>query len=305
MIFVDPRFGTTKAQKAKERLKAFCEALTALGVESDAMVLPSGDFLLLGNGPDGLIKVGVELKTVHDFVTSMLSGHLVDQLERMHHDGCARLYVIVEGFYRARRPDGLLEVPAGRRWRPINAGPRPIYWDDVEKFITTLEEAGVRVRKTRTTTETARTIGRVLFGFWAKDYDDHKSLDIVYSPPALSFSNEDEATRRIRRVLVALKAGVGVGRSKAVAKAFKSVYGLATADAKAWEGIDGIGRGIAAQVVKAVREEIKDTGDSRATATRCVSARSRSVARSTRDSRQRTHDRMAASRHPERRLSKA
>lgn len=300
MILVDPRFGETREKTRSERLEAFLSTLAELGVVATEDRLDSGDFCFVGNGPDGPIKVGIELKTVSDFITSMLNGHLADQLSRMSADGYRRIYVIVEGFYRAKRPSGLVEVPRGAGWRVFKAGPRPIFWADVEKFITGLEEAGVRVRKTRTTTETARVIGQVLYGFWAKEYDAHKSLDVVYQTPVFTLKHEDEVTQRIRRVLLALKAGVGVGRSKAVAEKFRSVIGLVQADAKAWEGIDGIGRTIAGDVYRAIRAEIPKSSRAGQVPARRVSARVGVAAADSRNPRQRQDRRLAAGRAAER-----
>jgi len=255
MIFLDPRFGETKQAPGSERLAAFKKDLEGFGADVVVQQMEFGDAAFIGNGPDGPIKVGIELKTIKDLINGMqtkrLAGHQIPGLLETY----GRTYLVVEGFYRAGRPSGILEMPYGRRWRGFYAGKRPIFWADVEKFLTGLEEVGVRLRRTRTPHETARVIAQVLQGFWNKDYAAHRSLDVVYTAQPL-LNRDDEATARIRRVLVALKSGVGDGRSKDVARAFGSIYGLVTADVNAWSGVEGIGKTIAAKTVQAIRAEI-------------------------------------------------
>src|SRR3990167_6616904 len=212
MILVDPRFGSER-QGQRSSHRAVAEALEALGFEIEKTSLESGDFVFLGNGPDGLMKVGVELKVINDLINSMRSGRLAEQVLGMsEHYG--RSYLIVEGFYRAKRGSGRLEVPRGKRWAPLMLGPRPVYWADVEKFITGLEEAGGRGGRGRTAHETARVIGQVLQSFWDKPYDEHRSLQVLHKQAVpLTLVREDERVTRVRRVAQALGVGIGWSRS--------------------------------------------------------------------------------------------
>lgn len=297
MILVDPRFGSKRpGQRSSHQQVA--EALTELGADVQLQRLECGDFAFLGNGPDGPIWIGTELKVVSDFVNSMRSGRLADQVIEMAHK-YQRSYLIVEGFYRARRGSGLLEVPRGRRWKPLMAGPRPVFWVEVERFMASLEEAGVRVRRTRTSHETARVLAHVLYGFWDKPYDEHRSLRVMQVPAGFSLTKEDETTARIRRVAACLP-GIGWGRSRLVAERFRSIEGMVGADEAAWEAIDGIGQKIAGDVVQAIREQIPTAPHS---STRRLSTRGRLPARSRSHSRQRPHAELDAGRAAERCLS--
>lgn len=293
MIFVDPRFGSEReGQRSSHRIVA--ETLPSLGVEVDLTMLDCGDFSFFGNGPESVISVGVELKVVSDFVNSMRSGRLAEQIEKMSVK-YQRTYLIVEGFYRSRPGSGLLEVPRGKRWRPLMAGPRPVFWAEIEKFITGLEEVGVRVRRSRTSNETARVIAQVLCSYWDKEYDEHRSFQTLYQPAMpMQLVREDEATQRVRRVCIALKAGIGYGRSKAVAERFRSVVGLVNAGADEWEQIEGIGKTIARGVYESIREVIPDKSPK--TSAGRVPARRRVAARSVRRARQRPHAQLDAGR---------
>jgi ERCC4-type nuclease len=297
MILVDSRFGPEGSKRSSHR--AVADALMALGFEVEITTLGCGDFAFLGNGPDGPIQIGIELKVIGDLVNSMRSGRLAEQVTGMS-EVYGRTYLIVEGLYRVGRKSGQLEVPRGRGYRPLLAGPRPVLWADIEKFVTGLEEAGVRVRRTRSSYETALVIARVLQGFWAKEYAAHRSLQVLHAPtPPMTLVREDKATRRLRLVASCLPA-IGWGRSKAVAEAFRSIAGLATAGVDQWEQIEGIGKTIARDCFEAVRVQIPSPPRVPA---RVVSQRDRVAAGSTRDLGKCSSNRLDSARLVKRRFS--
>lgn len=294
MILADPRYGSERpGHRSSHRIVA--EQIAGMGIEVVPQSLDSADFAFLGNGPEGPLHVGVELKTVPDFITSMQSGRMADQIARMT-EQYQRTYVIVEGFYRARRGSGLLEVPRGRVWQPLTLGSRPVFWAEVERFVTGIEEAGVRVRRTRTSNETASVIVHVLKAWWDKDYEEHRSLNVLYRPAPLQLIREDEVTHRLRLVASCLP-GIGHGRSKAVAQTFRSIYNLANSTIEAWEGIDGIGRRIAGDAVTAIHAETARPTPAR---TGRVSKGRRISSRGARHSGRDSHSRVAATRAAQR-----
>jgi ERCC4-type nuclease len=297
VILLDPRFGESRGKSGAERRRAFTESLEAFGVDVTVQMLDSGDCMFVGQGPDGPIRVGVELKTVSDFVTSMLSGRLADQLERMvNEEQYDRIYVVIEGVYRVGRKTGMIEIPRGGGWRPLQAGPRPIFWADIEKFVTGMEEAGIRVRRTRTTNETARVLAQVLCSFWSKPYDEHKSLNVLYRPQAFMLVREDADVRRARQVAACLP-GVGVGRSKAVVQHFGSIDAMVNADEDDWRSVEGIGKKLAGDIWKAIRVQVSLRST---TSKGRVSPRRGAAPRSPRHSVERENRRVDANRRPER-----
>jgi ERCC4-type nuclease len=298
VIFIDPRFGSEqKGARASHREVA--ELLPKLGIDVEPLGMEYGDFAWFGNGPDGPIPIGVELKTVPDFVSSMLSGRLGDHQVPGLLDTYRRVYLIIEGEYQVQ-PSGLLEVPGrGGRWVPVHAGSRPVFWPDTEKFLAGLEEAGIRVRRTLESAETANVIGRVLYSFWAKDYDKHTSIGGLYKPPFMQLVREDPTTHRLRLVASSLP-GIGHGRSKAVAQKFRSIRQMVNAEASEWEEIEGIGRTIGEDVVKAVCEEIPIRSE--AVSNGCVPARRGARAQSPRHSRRDQGSRVDAGTRAERRV---
>lgn len=257
MIYIDPRVGSAH----------LLPLISEMGVPTVLEPLEFGDVAFVGNGPDGPVRVGIEVKGGKggsDFIQSMqsgrLAGHQVDGMK--HYD---RRYLIVEGL----RPNmnGVVWNPYPRQ----RATMRPIFMIDIEKYITGLEESGLRVRFTTAPLSTARLIVKQLYAFWQEEYDKHSSINTVYVPPVFSLPGENEKELRFRRVLKALKAGVGDGRSKGVARHFGSILAMVTSDVDAWAGIEGIGKKTAGEVIRVVREEIG--GATVSTAKESVSAR--------------------------------
>ena len=302
-VYLDPRVGSRRpGQRSSHDLGGL---LTELGVAVEKETLDFGDFWLWGKGPDGPVSGGIGLKAVSGFVTSMqngrLAGHQVPGLV-VRYD---RVYLIIEGFYRAKRGSGLLEIPRGGGWKPLRCGPRPVFWADVEKFITGLEEAGIRVRRTRTSHETARVIAHVIAAFWRKDYEEHKSFHVLYKPAPLQLVREDETTRRLREVAACLPA-IGWGRSKAVATHFGSIYRMVTAGREQWEGITGIGTTIREEVQQALHAQIPESRFAPSTVPpRRVSARRRPDPRSQRNPGRRQDRQLDAGRRAQRGVSQA
>lgn len=271
MIFVDPRVGS-------KHLVPFFESMK---VPFDVTPLQYGDVAFFGNGPeDNPVKVGIELKGGRggsDFLQSMQSGRLVGHQVEGIQEMYDRRYLIVEGLRASR---------TGLIWMPPRRGKmRPIFIGDVNKYLTGIEESGIRLRRTTDPADTARVIVNEIYAFWQKPYDEHTSIpaNVLYQPSVFSVVREDETTARIRRVVVALKSGIGVTRSKAVALKFHSVIEAVEADVSEWADVEGIGKTIAGDVYEAIRAEVQTTAVSDPPAGR-VSARRRVVARGARHS---------------------
>jgi ERCC4-type nuclease len=296
VILYDPRFGSAKGHDSIHR--AAVDALRKLAPVEEG-TLTCGDFMFIGSGPDGPISIGAELKSVSDFITSMRSGRLKEQVACML-DTYARTYLVIEGVYRARRGSGVLELPRGKRWLPINAGPRPVFWTDMERFIVGLEEAGVRMRYTRSTEQTARMLWNVLYGFWDKDYKDHDSLNGMYRPNTPLELVREDPDRKTARMVACCLPGIGWGRSAAVVDTFGSIEGMADASTDAWAGVPGIGKKIATDCYRAIRVKVSRSPSPSA---RRVSARAGVSPRSVRHSRRRQDAELDAGRRTQRGVS--
>lgn len=293
MILLDPRTGS----------KHLAPLFKGLGCPFEITPLSFGDCAFIGNGPDGPVRVGIELKGGRggsDFLQSMQSGRLVGHQVEGIADAYDRRYLIIEGLRASKN---------GIVWTPPRKGGRmrPIFMADINKYITGLEESGLRVRRTLSPEHTARVIFKELYGFWQKEYDEHTSIaaNVLYQPAFFSLVRENPVEARIRRVAVALKAGIGVGRSKPVAERFGSVYDLVTADEQAWEGIEGVGRKIAGDVRAAIHARVQLPKNTQPASAKGVSPGHGVAAGSTRRTRKRQDRELDTSRRAQRRIRKA
>lgn len=243
MILLDPRVGS----------KHLADEFDEIGADYELTPLDFADASFIGAGSDGPATIGVELKNIKDLVNSMQSGRLAGHqvpglLERYQH-----VWLVVEGVYRQARENGVVEVPRGRGWAPLYTGRRPVFWQQVEAFLTSMEVlAGLHIRKTRTPRETAEFI-QSLYGWWQKA--DHRSLKVVHrQAPRTELRKLDETTKQIRDIANTLP-GIGYDRAMAIAKKLKSPSDLFLMTEREWREIDGVGRTLAQRIVAALHGE--------------------------------------------------
>jgi ERCC4-type nuclease len=214
--------------------------------------LPFADFAWVCKGPEGMpLAVGVERKQIHDLVNSMTDGRLQDvQLPGLA-NSYQVIYLLVEGIWRPSPKDDIIEIFKGRKWCYLCHGQRRYTAKEVEGFINTLDIiTGVHIRRSGTKEETASLVN-VLHRWWTnKNFEEHRGH--------LALSNK-VTTPLLKRVGLVQKIasqlpGIGWERSGEVAKRFKTPIEMVLADRKDWEGIDGIGKGIAEKVTKSLQE---------------------------------------------------
>jgi ERCC4-type nuclease len=214
--------------------------------------LDFADFLWVGNGPEGPVNVGIERKSLLDFLNSMvtgrLSGHQLVGLVDFDYP-----YVLIEGVWRPDRHSGILQrIGKGGRWVAAAQGSRRFMARDVYNYLTTLQViCGVRVVQTSNRWETARWLDST-YRWWQKPWSGHKShlqwVRDATSPVALSKPN------LVARVAYQFE-GVGWDRARKLAGIFPDLWSFLGAEAEDLEEVEGIGPKIAASIV-AQREEI-------------------------------------------------
>lgn len=261
------------------------EHFDSFGLENETAHLPFGDVAFQGNGPDGALSVGIELKTIQDFIGSMRSGRLLGHQVPGMKEMYDRQYVFIEGIFRFGRKSGLLEVPTGQAWRSPNLGPQPIFWTSIQAFAVGLEEAGLRLHWTRTPFETAKEI-EVLYRWWNKDYEEHTTLLPALKQQGVPMIGTQRPNQKWKTA--AGLPGIGWGRGRKVAEHFRSIQAMTNAPEAEWERIEGIGRTIAHNVYTALTQEttgaVTDDSSRRATHTQ-LQTRPRAALRGHRRSR--------------------
>ena len=241
MILVDDRVGS----------RDIAGYLRTWGVPHELTRLDYGDAAFEGNGPDGPLYVGVEIKAVRDALNCMtdgrFAGHQLPGLVRAYD----RAWLVVEGFWYPRFADGvLLSGKPGRR-EPVALGRRQFMYRDLANWITSMEvSAGIRGFRTSDRIETARFIA-CLASWWGKDWSDHHAhLAFDRSGPDVALLVKPGIVRRVAAEL----PGVGWKKSGSVSARFKSVQELVAASQEDWAEIPGIGDVMAQRIYESLRK---------------------------------------------------
>jgi len=243
MIYVDDRKGS--AELAPLIPKSTPRQITRL---------PYADFHFIGFGPNDTIStIGIERKTVMDLLSSMttgrLSGHQLIGLLAEYDV----VYLLVEGLWRPRQRDGILERWVGKgKWQPATLGQRRFMAKEVGNFLNTLAVAcGVYIWRTDGPDHSARWLSDT-YHWWQKPWDKHRSHMAAHtpSPPHAYLSKPTLAVRLAKEF-----KDVGWDKAEAIAKHFGSARAMLVAmlarDAKKkLKDVPGVGKVIAENVVK-------------------------------------------------------
>lgn len=213
--------------------------------------LEFGDACFTGNGPQGPVAVGVEVKKLSDALQCMndgrFAGHQLPGLVRTYD----RLWLILEGKFTVDFGSGLLLLDGARRKEAGHGGRRHMY-ADLDLWVTTMEVcAGLRCRRTTDRVETARVLAD-LHRWFAKPYADHKAHLALHQPggaPDVALF----ARPSLARIVSAQLPGIGFKKSAEVVRKFGTVAAMVNAEQREWEEIPGIGEGIAKRVYDAIR----------------------------------------------------
>jgi ERCC4-type nuclease len=187
------------------------------------------------------VTVGVERKSIGDLLRVIADNRFVSEQLPCLATTYNRVYLLVEGRYKKDPESGLLLIPAGNRWKPVLWGRRNGWtYAEVERWLTSREENGIRLRRTNGPTETAQQLTEMYTEF-AKPPEARRSAVGVYTPqitnpdgsPLLHAPSE---TRRVARLM----PGIGDERSAAVADAFASPFDLVYSAAMAKADVGGV-----------------------------------------------------------------
>ena len=252
MIYVDPRIGS------KDLMLYFKH----WGVDAQIAEpkLEFGDVKFDGKGPSGIMKIGVEVKTISDLLASITSGRFVGhQLPGLILNYNVT-WLLVEGQYSCDFGTGMLMHREGTQSVPMSTGNRRFMYRDVDSWLTSMEmRGGMKIRRTMSRPETARVIAD-LHNWWNKDWDEHHA-HLAFSE--IHVDGQILIKPKVFRRMVAELPGIGWERSKAVAAKFSegaatledALLRMVTATQKQWEEIDGIGKIIAAKTRKLLEEK--------------------------------------------------
>lgn len=248
MIYIDNRVGSA------DLFPYFPKGLASL------TTLDYADAAFMGNGPDSQTWfIGIERKRISDLINSMCSGRLSGhQLPGLHNSyNC--IYLVVEGIWRPSPKDGTIEIPVHKRWVTLRLGSRVFMAREVYNYLNTLSLlGGVHVwAGSASPRETANYI-QSIFSWWnSKPFEDHKSLDVAYSPTVHFLTKKAGLLQRVAGEL----PGIGQRKAKKIAGYFRDVRQMVNAEVKEFMEIEGVGKTLAEKIVRAVRGEAGRNND--------------------------------------------
>lgn len=222
-----------------------------LDVAGELCRLDSGDVMIPGNGPDGSVLIGVEVKSIRDFIASIRTGRLqATQIPAMLAT-YYRSWVLIYGEYR---PDsnGRLLLRHGSHWQSYSLGDREVPYGYVEAMLLDLAGMGVHTATVAQAKDAAQWIG-VLARWWSKPWGKHKGMRTFDRSRDLGLMPTMDTRMYTRARVASALPGLGFERALAAAKHFGSVVEMVNADPVEWEEVPGVGKGVAQAVVKAVR----------------------------------------------------
>jgi ERCC4-type nuclease len=210
--------------------------------------LDYGDVMWMGEGPSGLVPVGVERKTVLDFLGSTLSGRLsghqlVGMLETFH-----TTYLVIEGAWRASPEDGLLQRQTSSGWWvTAELGTRRFMAREFIQLINTLQVmVGLHTWMTPDIHATAQLL-TALHRWWSKPWDKHRS-HLQFHQKAAKDAVSLMKPSLVVRVAAELE-GVGMERARAIGRLFPSVTDLVAACPADLQEVPGIGKTLATRII--------------------------------------------------------
>jgi ERCC4-type nuclease len=248
VIQVDDRVGSSE----------MAPLLRSLGCPVELTRMEFGDVAFMGWGANGMpVSVGIEMKRLDDVIACITSGRFAGHQLPGLIQSYDHVWLLVCGEWRARIRDGVLEQRkpgrgGGYYWSETCGGQRTWMWRDVESWLTSMQiMGGLRVHRVPEWQEGARWI-KALSSWFAKE--EHHSHLVVYGGKELY---QDQAllvkptlARRVAKEL----PGIGVVRSAEVARTFRTVAEMVEATPKDWMQIEGIGKGIADKIYKAIHQ---------------------------------------------------
>lgn len=240
MLLIDDRAGS-------ERLLTY----PALIDIAQATRLDAGDAMLMGNGPTGPLWVGVEVKSIHDLMSSINTGRFqATQLPGMLEAYDVR-WLTYYGQYRPGR-DGHLEIRKGAAWRRFRLGSREVPYGYLESMLFDIVAAGVNVRHCYDESEVAAWLS-CLHRWWGKDWTRHKGLHAFDKSKPLMNLPHGDAGLAFRAAVAAQLPGLGFQKATTAGQHFDSVRGMINAEVGDWMRVPGVGKVLAKAITEAVK----------------------------------------------------
>lgn len=137
--------------------------------------LDSADVSFVGYGADGPVRVGVELKSVTDLISSMDNGRVQATQVRKMVDEYDVVWLLYYGEFRQAPNSNCLQVMKKGEFRNYYLGTRAVPYGMLTGFLISLHEVGVSTMRVHDFREAANWLEE-LVRWRSKPWDKHKSL---------------------------------------------------------------------------------------------------------------------------------
>jgi ERCC4-type nuclease len=227
--------------------------------------LPSGDAYIVGVDADGqsTVNVGVEVKSVSDFVSSVDNGRLTaEQLPAMERDYDV-VWLVVYGRFKPGYAGCLQSVNSHGLWVDHHAGTRAVSYGYVVQNLMTISASGVLVATVDSPAAAAHWLA-CLARWWSKPLAQHSAfkkfnsagdseIDRRLKKTATGAVSYVDPKKKLRAKIAKQFPGIGYDKAVAAAEHFPSTTAMVNATAEEWMELDGVGKVIAKAIVEAVK----------------------------------------------------
>lgn len=229
-------------------------------VDGSGRLVPCGDAMVIGNGPaNSTISVGVELKSIHDALSSISTGRLGGtQIPRMLKVYDV-IFLLIFGICRPG-PDNFLQVRKGKEWKKFRLGRRPVPWSYFEGFLLTAQIQATMCSKPVFVKQVYNlyeaSVWLTILDHWLeKPWDKHRGLAVFdKSREMAAVPDADPVEVQMARTAASFPA-IDFVKGWAAAKHFESVEQMVQSTMKGWTGVRGIGPTIAKSTYEAIHRK--------------------------------------------------
>ncbi len=241
MIFLDHRTGSVE----------LLPYLRQLHVPVDITTLEFGDAAFEGKGPGGHVLIGLERKTLHDFLQciddSRYAGHQRPGMAAFYNHS----YLIIEGKWTVGTPPyyaGVLLEQKKEGWVPLRYRTQRVMYAKLRRYLFSVGLGGVQILYTQDKFHTAQDIVEA-YHYWQKPWEGHTSLRETHKLNLPTLQRRPSLTRLWASAI----DGIGVQKGEDAERLFRSPLELAMADEAAWLKVPHVGVKTAQRVVRQIR----------------------------------------------------
>ncbi len=246
MILCDDRVGSKEMQPI----------ISQLGIPCELSRLPYGDACFEGNGPKGLITVGIERKTLNDMLNCIedarYAGHQLPGMMGLY----SKSYLCLEGMWAPGNGNGFSGMlmqgfRSGASWGPLKTqANRTVLYSKLYRYLMSISLAGVIVSQSHGVWHTAYNVCE-MYQYFQKKWHQHTSLMEVQKLAIPVLTGKPSLALRWATNIT----DVGVIHGMEAERKFKTGREMANATEDEWMEIPGVGMATAKKVVKEIREE--------------------------------------------------